>query len=709
MNIISVIMPIYNTDEFLEQSIYSVLNQTYQDFELILINDGSDDDCKKIIDHFKTVDQRIKAYHFKKRVGVGSARNFGIDKSSGAFVYFLDSDDFLKNNTLELLLENINDHKFITGCHKGAHLSDAADNDVEENKSQPEIEIYKKEKFNLFRNNSALNCLFNLDFIRDNNIRFSEKVEIYSDLLLIISALANVTEVPYVEEAIYYKRERNDPITNPSLMQTSMESRIINFTSIYNDIKERYTNKEISSFIDYQFLNFYRQSIVQYFNINKNVDSVFSALVKVTKRVDSKILRKHPFITRKEINTIKQNNIELFKRVNLRHHRIRKLKTALKGRTKLYIQLYRALFLRMPIKKDTIVFESFLGKSYSDSPKYIYEYMIEKNMNYNYIWIFNKKKKIPGNAIQVKRFSLKYYYYLARAKYWVTNSRMPKSLNKRKDNIYLQTWHGTPLKTLVFDMKDVYSADPAYKKNFYQQSRRWDYLSSTNEYSSNIFRRAFKYEKEMLEFGYPRNDILYNSNTKHDILKLKNKMNLPTNKKVVLYAPTWRDDEFYSRGKYKFTLKLDLERLKNKLGNEYIVLLRMHYFIASQLDITGFEGFVYNFSHYDDIAELYLVSDILITDYSSVFFDYANLKRPILFYTYDLEKYRDKLRGFYIDMEKEVPGPLLMNTNEVIDAILNIDEVSNHYQDRYNSFYDKFCQWDDGNATERTVKVVFNQ
>ena len=191
------------------------------------------------------------------------------------------------------------------------------------------------------------------------------------------------------------------------------------------------------------------------------------------------------------------------------------------------------------------------------------------------------------------------------------------------------------------------------------------------------------------------------------LFRSKKEIGVPLDKKVVLYAPTWRDDEFYSRGKYKFTLQLNLEKMKEELGDDYIVLLRMHYFIASQMDISEFEGFAYDFSNYDDIAELYLVSDILITDYSSVFFDYANLKRPILYYTYDLEKYRDTLRGFYIDIETEVPGPLLRSTDEVIDAIKNINDIRDRYQGRYEAFYNRFCHWDDGKATKKTIEQVF--
>src|SRR5699024_5645729 len=105
---------------------------------------------------------------------------------------------------------------------------------------------------------------------------------------------------------------------------------------------------------------------------------------------------------------------------------------------------------------------------------------------------------------------------------------------------------------------------------------------------------------------------------------------------------------------------------------------------------------------------LYLISDILITDYSSVFFDYANLKRPILFYTYDLEKYRDTLRGFYIDIEKDVPGPLLQTTEEVINAIINIDQIQEEYKEKYDRFYERFCHLDDGNASMKTVNKIFN-
>ena len=210
-----------------------------------------------------------------------------------------------------------------------------------------------------------------------------------------------------------------------------------------------------------------------------------------------------------------------------------------------------------------------------------------------------------------------------------------------------------------------------------------------------------------LETGYPRNDILHSPDRDQIAAIIRKRLGIPKDKKTILYAPTWRDDEFYDKGKYKFQLQLDLDLMKKELGDEYVFLLSTHYFIADSLDVSHLSGFAYNVSKYDDISELYLISDILITDYSSVFFDFANLKRPMLFFTYDLEKYRDVLRGFYIDIEKEVPGPLVFTTEEVIDSIKNIDLIEQKYKERYEEFYDRFCGWEDGQASKKVVESVF--
>ena len=701
---VSVIIPVYDTEEYIEECIKSVLEQTYQNIEMIVVNDGSNNDCKNMLESLSNKYNNMKLFHFNERRGVGAARNFGVEQANGEFVYFLDSDDYLEPNVLKKLNQNIKNHDIIKGRTYSTNFSKSF---AILFNGLTQVKTYEDNRFKLLKNNSAANYLIRKRFITENNLRFSEDVDIYADLQFIIPAFKYHEQIPYVKDAIYFKRKRNDPISNPALSQYDDLKKINDFLFMYNYLKDIIHDEEADLFLDQHLLNFYRKDVVKYFKQNKKKSELLRDLKKSLQRISPEVIKAYDLFLKLEIGPLLKGNIKKYKRVIDRHNFLREFRKGMKTKRKFYIFLYRHVFLKLPIKKDLVFFESFLGKNYSDSPKYIYEYMLENNMNYKYVWCFDEERKLPGTAKTVKRFSLRYFYSLARAKYWVSNSRLPRYLDKREENVYLQTWHGTPLKQLVFDMDEVYSANPNYKRHFYEQSRRWDYLSSPNKYSSDIFRRAFKFNKKFIEAGYPRNDILYNKNTEQDINAIKKEIGVPLDKKVVLYAPTWRDDEFYSRGKYKFTLQLNLEKMKEELGDEYIVLLRMHYFIASQMDISEFEGFAYDFSAYDDIAELYLVSDILITDYSSVFFDYANLKRPILYYTYDLEKYRDTLRGFYIDIETEVPGPLLRSTDEVIDAIQNINDIQDRYKERYDDFYNRFCHWDDGNATKKTIEQVF--
>ena len=370
--------------------------------------------------------------------------------------------------------------------------------------------------------------------------------------------------------------------------------------------------------------------------------------------------------------------------------------------------IYRKLLIRLPIRNNYIVYESFLGRNMSDSPKYIYEYLNNKYENkFKHIWVFNQKRDdLPKNIKQVKRFSFEHLYYIAISKFWINNMRQPTWFVRRDNQLFLATWHGTPLKKLVFDIEEIHSANKNYKQEFYEQSRVWDYLISANEYSTEIFRRAFKFDNKILELGYPRNDLLYSDNKDEIAINIKKTLGIPLNKKIVLYAPTWRDDEVLKPGKYKFKLELDLQRLRKELGNEYFFIIRTHYFIANHIDITGLEDFVYNASKYDDITELYLLSDVLITDYSSVFFDYANLKRPTLFFTYDLEKYRDVLRGFYLDLEKDGPGPIVMTNDEIINELRDFNKLRSKYKNRIEEFHKRFCSWDDGKAAVRIAEEV---
>lgn len=382
-------------------------------------------------------------------------------------------------------------------------------------------------------------------------------------------------------------------------------------------------------------------------------------------------------------------------------------------RSRFYFPLMKRLFkvfnVVVPIDKKLILFESSVGKQYADSPRNIYEEMLRQKLDFKYIWVCNKNIRFNDpNTKRITRLSPQYYFYLARAKYWVNNQNFPTYLTPRKGNTYLQTWHGTPLKKMLFDIENIQGRSDDYLDRVGHAVKGWDYLISPSEYATKAFRSAFRYDKEVLETGYPRNDIFYRENVEEIAATVRSKLNLPPDKKIILYAPTFRDSQTTKKNKFTFDINMDLEKLKEKIGDEYILLLRMHVVISNKISIPEeLSEFVYNVSSYSDIQELYLISDILMTDYSSVMFDFANTGRPIFYYTYDLEDYRDNIRGFYMDFEAEAPGPFLFNTEDIINSVLHLDEVNNKYRERYNKFQQKFCGLEDGKASERVVNKIF--
>jgi CDP-glycerol glycerophosphotransferase len=387
---------------------------------------------------------------------------------------------------------------------------------------------------------------------------------------------------------------------------------------------------------------------------------------------------------------------------------VQRVKKALRGCA---LAWYRLMTKILPLSKDVVVFESNVGRNYSGNVRSIYEAMLDQKMDakYRFVWsIEDVKTEIPGRVRVVRRTRMRYLYYMAIAKVWVSDSRMPKWLIKRDGVTYIQTWHGTPLKKLALDM-DVLSMGGSvdvdkYHDNFVANTRTWDYLISQNAFSTETFRRCFAFDKQMLEIGYPRNDVLFRDNNSDAIADLKRQLGLPQGKKIILYAPTWRDDQFYQKSIYKFTSEMDYDRMKAELGDEYVMIVKFHYLVKDNIDWSKYGDFIYEFDQHQDIAQLYLVSDLLITDYSSVMFDYSLLKRPMFFFAYDMENYKTNLRGFYFDFLATAPGPIVETTDALTEAILTYDAGA--WQDKYDAFAKRFNHADDGTASEKVAVLI---
>lgn len=361
-----------------------------------------------------------------------------------------------------------------------------------------------------------------------------------------------------------------------------------------------------------------------------------------------------------------------------------------------------------------VLFDAYMGRQFACSPKAIYLEMLNdpRFSDFTFVWAFRN----PGdfsylkgnkNTLTTVYESGEYFKYCAKAKYWITNSRLNEAIKKKPEQVYIQCWHGTPLKKLGYDievkggnaMNSVADIQHKYKID----SKRYTYMISPSPFCTEKFASAFDLEHPEIikEVGYPRNDALFKY-TESDVERIKTELGIPEDKRVILYAPTWRDDCHESGKGYVYKAQLDFKRMRDALGDKFVLLFRTHYFISNYIDLSEFEGFVYNVSRHNDINELYIISDMLITDYSSVFFDFANLKRPIIFYMYDYDSYKTKLRDFYIDVST-LPGPIVKTQDELQSAIAAYKENAPLYKDKYTAFLEKFCPKDDGFAAKRVV------
>lgn len=368
----------------------------------------------------------------------------------------------------------------------------------------------------------------------------------------------------------------------------------------------------------------------------------------------------------------------------------------------LYKKCIFSLLKMTKVRENRVFFESFHGAKYSDSIKVLYEYIKTQKKDLQYVWVYNKDDcPITGdNLIIVKRNTLKYFYYNATSKYWVTNSHRNRHIAPKKNQVYMMIWHGVgAFKKFGADIKRPKEVLEDLKTD----GNNITYLVCSSENIKDIYAGALCVDKNKIyPYGLPRNDIFYKEDTLKEI-KNRYKDIFPQNKKIILYAPTHRAAE------KEFNFKLSVNNLYDHLKDDYILLIKSHYFISEAIEFDDrLKDFVYDVSHYDDIQELLVISDILITDYSSVFYDFGFQKgKPVLFYAYDKDQYIENWGGFYKKYDSYVPGPILYNTDEIVQAIKH-KEILEESSQRLQEFMKEYDDYKDGKSTERAYKLLFS-
>ena len=368
-------------------------------------------------------------------------------------------------------------------------------------------------------------------------------------------------------------------------------------------------------------------------------------------------------------------------------------------------EVYNKVLLRLPVRRGSVVFESHLGRSYSDSPKYIHLALRAAGHKGRVYWSHaGSAGGFPNDAKLVKRGSWEYLRALARAEFWVDNQGFPQWIRKRPQTTYIQTWHGTALKTMGVNTPQVKAMLAADRKKLKTATDRFDHFLVRSEWDIRTLVEAFELRAEPLRVGYPRNDALCSTDREEKGAQLRKDLAIPADRKVLLYAPTFRQG---SAGRSAvFEPGFDLQEFAARFGDTHLLLVRAHY--LNRVDVPGAAGeAVRDVSAYPDVTELMLASDALITDYSSVMFDYALLDRPLLFFTPDADTYAQD-RGTYFNLAERAPGPIVADQDALFAAIEALGTTDTYAQAR-KAFAHDFGEYDVGTAAARVVEKFFKR
>ncbi|MFF4533797.1 CDP-glycerol glycerophosphotransferase family protein [Streptomyces sp. NPDC001407] len=382
-------------------------------------------------------------------------------------------------------------------------------------------------------------------------------------------------------------------------------------------------------------------------------------------------------------------------------HRLTRRVTGPRAKALTYHELQR-----LPIDDELVVFEAMEGRGYTDSPRYLHEELLRRGLPLRAVWSYTgSRSSYPEGTPLIRRGSWEYVRTVARARYWIDSHGFPMPYGKRPGTRYLQTWHGQPFKHMGFDVPELRLANAERRRLHREAVARWDALIAPSEEFEKTFVRANGYTGELLRTGLPRNDPLvrgHEPEQRERAAATRERLQIPPGRKVLLYAPTFRDG---SRGGGE-SVRVDLAALVRHTGEEWTVVVRPHYYerftVPRELGHAVRDG-----REFLDVNDLLLASDALLTDYSSVMFDYANLGRPILFYADDYDRYRSLTRGTYYDLAEIAPGPLLGTADELAGALADLDAMREEWAGAYERFRTRFNPYADGRAAEGVVKLFF--
>ncbi|MGW6410891.1 bifunctional glycosyltransferase/CDP-glycerol:glycerophosphate glycerophosphotransferase [Streptomyces vinaceus] len=708
----SVIVPAYKVQAYLQESLDSVLSQSFPDLELIAVDDASPDACGSIIDEYAARDPRVTAVHLAHNLGLGPARNAGLARATGDYLIFLDGDDTLAPGALQAVTDRLKD----TGSPDVLVYDYARTfwtGELVRNRLAHRLSEEGPASFRLADRPALLGMLmvvwnkaYRREYVEREGLRFPPGF--YEDTPWTYPALLAAESVAVLDRVCVHYRQRR----TGSILTTTTRRHL--------DIFDQY-DRVFGYLATRPELERWRPTV------HRRMAEHFCALYADPRRLPracraeffrraAALLRRYRAAGSPPLSLSRTDRIRhLLMRLGVRrtYRTASALRSAALAAGRAGVSLWRGLresALRLhyrgqrllPLRPELAVFSAYWHGGYACNPAAIEAKLRELAPRMRTAWICDPQHAatLPAQTAVLRPGSAGYWTALARATYLTTNVNFERALVKRPGQVLLQTQHGTPLKRVGLDLQDRPAATPTTDfAGLLRGADQWDYLLSANRHSTLVWERAVPSSYTTLEYGYPRNDAFHRA-TSQDVTALRERLGIPPGSTAVLYAPTHRD---YRRSRPEH---LDFERVLRDLGPRFTILARTHLTYADAPAHPVHHPRLIDVSGHPSVEELCLASDALVTDYSSLMFDYAALDRPIVIHADDWEAY-EAARGTYFDLRTCPPGAIARTEDELVDIFTTGHWRGSRSAQLRAAFRSRFCSYDDGHAAERVVRRVF--
>ncbi|MEV7887735.1 bifunctional glycosyltransferase/CDP-glycerol:glycerophosphate glycerophosphotransferase [Streptomyces sp. NPDC002817] len=703
----SVIVPAYQVQAYLHECLDSVLSQSCPDLELIAVDDCSPDACGAIVDEFAARDPRVRPVHLAENRGPGGARNAGLAAATGDYLVFLDGDDTLTPDALRAVADRLKEtgdpdvlvHDHALTDWTGEAVRDGFATQLTEEGPAP---FRLEDRPGLLRLMTvAWNKVYRREFVE--RAGFSFPPGHYEDTSWTYPALMTAETLATLDRVCVHHRLRR-------------QGTVLGAGRGHFDVFDQYDR--VFAYVD-QHPRLAQWRPVLFRRMVDHLSTLFTERHRLPRGIRAEFLLKarahyrryrtpgHPVPLRARLrHTLVRlglhrtyRALELAKRLS-RRTALRAARLAKALRTAA-LRLHYRVQLRLPLRADHAVFAAYGNRGHSCNPGALEQAFRTHAPHIRTAWIAGAEHHhtIPTAARRLRPGSAAYWTALARSKYLVDNVDFDRRLVKRPGQILVQTQHGTPLKHMGLDLQERPAAARGMDFTALLDGvDKWDYLLSANRHTTLTWERVYPGTYTTLEYGYPRNDVFQQA-TSQDVRRLRESLGIPEGTVAILYAPTHRD--------YRRTQRpaLDLDRVLRRLGPRFVVLARAHHRHGGPLATSA--GRIIDVTDHPSVESLCLASDALVTDYSSLMFDYANLDRPIVIHaTDDDHAAYEAARGTYFDLRAFPPGAVARSEDELTDIFASGHWRGSRSAQLRSAFRERFCAYDDGRAAERVVRHV---